>query len=99
LEALLRRWLGRVTAGEVLKERVNLETGAVSRDDMAMMCGCESSTDKLLDGLVGGISHGLNPDRQLTLGSGREQADNEAVDGLQMEGELGAGSTGEGRYK
>jgi hypothetical protein len=45
LEALLRRWLGRAMAGEVLKERVSLETGAVSRDDMAMACDCESSTD------------------------------------------------------
>jgi hypothetical protein len=45
------------------------------------------------------MGHGLNPDRQLRLGSGREQADNEAVDGLQMEGEVGDGSTGESRYK
>jgi hypothetical protein len=45
LEALLRRWLGRAMAGDVLKERVSLETGAVSRDDMAMACDCESSTD------------------------------------------------------
>jgi hypothetical protein len=35
LEPLLRRWVGRAIAGVVLMERVNLETGAVRRDDMA----------------------------------------------------------------
>ena len=34
LVALLRRWLGRATAGEVLMERVSLEMGVASRDDM-----------------------------------------------------------------
>lgn len=35
-DAWLRRWLGRATAGVVLKQRVSWATGAVSRDDMAM---------------------------------------------------------------
>ena len=34
LEALLRRWLGRAIEGVVVKDRVNLETGVASRDDM-----------------------------------------------------------------
>jgi hypothetical protein len=45
LGALLRRWLGRATAGVVLKERVSLEMGDVKRDDMAMAGGSKSYAD------------------------------------------------------
>ena len=48
LVALLRRWLGRATAGEVLMERVSLEMGVASRDDM-VKCVCE----RMMDGSVG----------------------------------------------
>ena len=51
LEALLRRWLGRAMAGVVLKDRVSLETGAVSRDDMVMALwrrACKSKEDGCL---------------------------------------------------
>jgi hypothetical protein len=54
-DAWLRRWLGRATAGVVLKQRVSWATGAVSLDDMAMGLWLGQIYGQLLDGLMDGI--------------------------------------------
>lgn len=43
--ALVRSWLGRATAAEVLKVRVSLETGMESRDDIIGYVMAKQSAD------------------------------------------------------
>jgi hypothetical protein len=70
---LVRRWLGRATAGVVLKVRVSLEMGEVKRDDMAMADGSESSANSCGMEWEMELHLELEGIKQETVGRGREQ--------------------------
>lgn len=104
LEALLRRWLGLATAVVVPKERVSLETGVVSREDMML---CLGRRDLVYRWLPDGLADGLRIKVCCYCGVTKmirydRAAQKKVFSDLEMEGDGSyetADSMGEGRYK